>query len=257
MQQSVKLNLEVDNKKKVTDYAFKVDTEDSPIINFRLVRNTYDYDLKGFNSLYFKIVDEKDPSNMYTVTITSSSITSQDGENVIKFIMPLGSVRKQTNLIVSPTIKISNISKALTPFKIIVYEKDTPEMNFIKVVIKNFNDMYGRFVDVIKRDQINQPDGVVGLNNNIKIENAQIPNKYVEHPDLKIRQSTVHGMGLNSDFMLEYKDIDDDMFYEFNLLFGGIFGYPNKSEEHDVYGGDFGENSNVDAIYGGDFIRRN
>lgn len=230
-------NMDLDNLTKVTNYGFQI-TRTPPTFYFRLYQNGYDVDMSKFNSLTLRI-RTKSTNQINTVTITK--VVTINNEKLVEVTLNSNYFVKSDTIILSPTVRFSNKSLILKDFEFIIYEGSKTEMTMVKTALERFNHMYNLYIKAIKRDQINKPLGVVGLDGKAKIPIERLPDFISKHPQEMIRNGEIHGLKLDEDFMLLYYDSMDDEFYIANSVYGGRFTHPNKpSPKYDYFGGHWG-----------------
>lgn len=231
-------NMDIGNSNKTTSYGIDRKEDTFPTIYFRLYKNRYGVDMKDFNKLSLRI---QELSNGTTYTVTTSKVTVINGEKLVEVKLDDKYLNKSDTLIIKPTITYLNTNKGLDEFKLIIYEGSKTEMNLVKQGVVRFNQVYNLFIKAIKRDQINKPNGVIGLDGDARMNIKQLPDVVGQHVHTKVRDTDIHGLRLNDKFMLEVYDKDDEYWWEANVLHGGFFGFPNKLEKYNVFGGYWGE----------------
>ena len=250
---SLIFNLDLDNLTKVTDYGFNRSlSPPPPIIYFRLYKNGYLFDMSKFQRLTFRY-RVGGTNQIYNENYTQTELIN--GERLVKVELLSQLLQRSDKVTVSPSVRESNKTIILSDFIFYMYEGEKNEMTAVKHALMRFNVLYGLYINAIKRDQINQPFGVVGLDGKGKIPLERLPIEITDHVFETVFNSEVHGLRINKDKkMLEYYDSDDQYWYEINVLYGGIFKLPTKSEQYTVYGGNFVDEQIEDkSIFGGTF----
>lgn len=223
MQQSVILNLDVIGSYKTTDYIFKQDNQDSPVISFKLIKDYYIYDLKDFNSIAFTIVEENTLLKVHEATYEEKDIKKTKDGNFLDFIIPLSVSSEIKSYIIETTSTIAGKSNIIPTFKIFIYEKETSENKYVREVVQNYNRAFAKYIDSIKRSEINSPNGVVGLDKDGIVNKYNLPTRLTEHPTQVIYDSSPHNFRLNERFFLEYYDRDSEQWEVADRLNGGEF----------------------------------
>lgn len=241
-------NLDLDNLTKITNYAFDLKEKPFPTIYFRLYQNGYDVDMSKFNQLTLRT---RSVETGKIDTIISTKITTVNGEKLVEVKLNDSYLTKNDTFNIDATVKYSNQSIILKTFQFVIYDGSKTEMNMVKQGLSRFNHLYNLYIKAIKRDQINQPYGVVGLDKDARMSINQLPDNVGQHVQTKIRDSQIHGMRLNDEFMLEIYDPMDKEWYEATSLNFGNFTQPNKPEKYNIFGGFFTGINAEKSIHGG------
>ncbi len=207
MTQEVKLNLDIDGKVKISDYSFTQSERASYL--FRLIKNNYPLDMSLFNSLTIVFRNSGNTSQVFTTTVTNSNIVTVNNEKLVRVQLPDELLKVDTIFSASPTIKITNSNKTLPAFSLVVYKKDSAEMNYVRQVIGQLNEAYGLYSNLIKKDILDTANGVAITDSNNKILEEYLPPSYNTHINTNIATEMVHGLGLNSDGKMIYYDPAD------------------------------------------------
>ena len=243
-------NLDLNKKNHPTSFAYQVPSNTQEMY-FRIIENDYVIDYSKFSALNLRF--EFEDGTIYTGT--TSSFTVYQNEKVVEYKIPSNYLNKVGNATVTPTVKLSNKTVILSSFKIYLYDGESSScantnMRNTLTSIYSFNYMLGLYYDSIKRDQINQPNGVVGLDSNGDIPLQYFPTTLTNHiTDKLINTKTktfydengvdigIHGMKLDDKWRLIYYDSDDQEWYVANSIHGGNLINPQKSSEWNIYGG--------------------
>ena len=204
MTQEITLNLYVDNTRKISDYAFPKD-EDATIY-FRLLRNKYLLNMSLFNQLTLTFKNDKNSTSSQTIIAKTEDVVTINGQQLVKVTLPMSLTSIDTSYTVSSSIIINNSSTKLDSFSILIYTKNTPEMVYVRRAVAALNDTVGNYAELIKKDKISIPNGLIPLNSNGKILESYLPEKYKKHTEMSIVNSSPHSIKLNEDGRLTYVD---------------------------------------------------
>lgn len=246
-------NLDLNKKNHSTSFAYQVPTNTQEMY-FRIIENDYVIDYSKLVRLVLRF--ELENGTVYVQD--TSKLSTYQNERVVEYNVLSTLLRNTGQLTVTPTVQLSNKTVILSSFKIYLYDDTSnscanTNMRNVLTSIYSFNYMLGLYYDSIKRDQINQPNGVVGLDENGDVPLRYFPSKLVNHISDKLvdtatktfyddngQEIGIHGMKLDDKWRLRYYDSDDSEWYVANSIYAGKFGYPNKSAEWNVYGGTWG-----------------
>ena len=243
-------NMDLDNRHKVTNFGFNI-KESPPTIYFRLYENGYAFDMNKFERLTLRYRIEKS-NEIITENYTTTEIVN--GETLVKVVLSSQLFAPTSTIFVSPTVKISNKSIILKEFEFIIHEGNPQEMNSVKYAIRKLNDMYYQYIKAVKRDQIDKPNGVVGLDNQGKIPMNKLNLEATKHVYDRIFNTEVHGLRMNDNFEIEIFDTDENKYVLVNSIHGGNFTSSQKDSSKDVFGGTFSLNDDsTKSIFGGLF----
>jgi hypothetical protein len=184
------INLDLSRNNKPTDYAFKKETSPSPHIYFRVFENGYTVSLNTFTNLNLKIAKSQTGE---TYNFSTNTTVSIDNERLIRFTLTPELLNDLDSLEIEPTINILNKSTILKKFKLIIYDTLTTEMLGILEAIDSYNRVYAIYLNSIKREQINAPNGIVKLDGNKRVNISQTPRVIINHIDSKILNSEPMG----------------------------------------------------------------
>ncbi len=204
MTQEIKLNMDIDGKVKVSDYSFAQLERASYL--FRLIKNNYPLDMSLFNTLTIVFKNSENTSQTFTVNANRNDIVTINNEKLVRVQLPDDMLRSDTIYNASPTIKVSNYSEILPTFSLVVYKKDSAEMNYVRQVIGQFNEIFGLYVNLIKNNKLDVANGVAKTDSNNKILEEYLPTLYKNHINTNIGAGMVHGLDLDSDGKLVYYD---------------------------------------------------
>lgn len=208
MAQEVKLNMDVDNQIKVSDYSFPHNEE--CVYLFRLLKNNYAFDMADFDSLTIVFKDNNNPLKIFTVTSSANDIITINGEQLVKVLLPTSLTSVDTIYTATPSIKINSLTKQLQSFMLMIYAQTSSEMIYVRQVITQFNNALGLYSSLIKKDKIGIAGGIVPTDSNNKIPDSFLPSAYRQHIDSLVRNSMPHGVGLNAEGQLIYLDPADN-----------------------------------------------
>lgn len=243
------LHIDLNNKINITNVVYKVNSSSKHLL-FRVFENNYPKSMDDFERLKLSIKLDSDGS-IYSKT--TSEIVERDGVKLIKFDLDdelLGSLNK---LEVTPSIRFNNVRTVINKFKIITYNDESAELNGVISSVYSFNKMVSLWIDSIKRDQLNQPNGIIKLDNKGKISHTSIQDYLQNHALDKIIDTDIHGLTLDEDFMMRYWDSDDNEWYIANSVNGGKFGHPHKPQSYNISGGKFSDSQFGEPISNGRF----
>lgn len=228
-------NLDLSKKNEPASFAYNIPTNSTYTMYFRIIENEYVIDYSKFQSLSLRFQFEDNSIEVKSTT----TMTTYKGERVVKYDIPSSFLKKTTKIYVTPTVRVSNKTTVLQSYKLVIYEDETKEMNGILSAIDNYNYMLSQFYDSIKRIEINNPNGIIGLDSKGKLNINFLPSSLLDHLPLEIRQGDVHGLKLDSKHRLNYYDNDDQRWYIANQIHGGSFRNPNKDASWNIHGGFF------------------
>ena len=246
-------NLDLNKKDHPTSFAYQVPS-DTQEMYFRIIENDYVIDYSSFRQLSLRF--EFGSGTIYTNTV--SSTTTYQNEKVIAYKIPSNYLNKTGDITVTPTVRLSNKTVILSSFKLYLYDGQSnscanTNMRNVLTSIYSYNHMLKLYYDAIKRDQINKPNGVVGLNSNGDIPIEYFPTTLANHitdklidtktktfPDENGLDIGIHGLKLDDKWRLRYYDAEDLAWRVANSIYGGDFGVPNKSAEWNISGGSWG-----------------
>lgn len=241
-------NLQIDKKNPPTSFGYMI-PKNTQSLYFRIIDNDYIVDYDDFNEL--RLVVEFDTGEIEVATI-NKTVTHQS-EQVIEYKIPDKYLQKVNRAVIEPRVKMVNKTVILSKFVIVFYDKYSAEMDGILTATSSFNNMLNNFWNKIKYDQLNEPNGVIKLDNNGDIPIEFFPDIFKSHINDKIvdtekrkfydrngKEISIHGLEFDDKWRLCYYDNDDDEWYVVNQVHGGKFGYPNKSSEWNIHGGVWG-----------------
>ena len=243
-------NLDLNKKNPPTSFAYQVPT-DTQEMYFRIIENDYVIDYSRFKQLTLQM--ELPSGAIYTQSATK--LTTYQNEKVVLFKIPSGFLNNTGVMTISPRVSLNNKTVILPSFKIYLYDAESSNclknnMRNVLSSINHFNYMLSLYYDSIKRDQINQPNGVVGLDSNGNIPLDYFPTTFTNHISDKLidtattkfyddngQEIGIHGLKLDDKWRLRYYDHEDLTWRIVNSIYGGDFGVQNKSSEWNVFGG--------------------
>lgn len=208
MAQEVKLNIDIEGNFKTSDYSFLQDEQCT--IYFRLIQNHYVAIYEDFTKLTIEFIDSKNSLNKFLVEALKSDIIEFNDEKLVKMSLPMDMTKNSTDYVAHPKITINGIIKALREFHLNFYQKDTAEMLSVRQVIEAFNQSYADFANLIKKDLVGKPNGVATTDTNNKILESTLPPRFQKHVEQLIINEEVHGIRLNQNRQLEYKDPENN-----------------------------------------------
>lgn len=233
------LNLDISGTVKSSDLALKKDSEYD--IYFRIHDDGYDINYDNFNNLRLTVRVNK-TTITDVININADNIISYNGKNYIMWTIPMIYLKDEALLLISATVNYNNSNKKAQDFVFQIYEKSSPELNGMLIAIDKYNTAIGLYLDSIKISELNNNNGVVGLESNGKIHEDRFNPIFSEHIPTKLidtidKVDDIHGLRLENN-KLEYYDNDDLEFYIVNQIHGGQLGFKNKSSEYNIFGGD-------------------
>lgn len=247
--------LDVSFENKTTDFGFKIKENNS--IYFGIHDNIYvvDYDLVSSVTLNITTV------NGLEYSFVINDIVEFNDARYFKWDIPLTLLQSSDKLTIIPIVRYKQANFTLDKFKLIIYELDEGEMNAIKQAIRNYNSLIKKYLDRLKRSDLDKVDGIIPLDENGLINPRYLPELLDEHIPQKLYDTLnsiqqIHGLRINrTTFEVEYYDSDDDYWYVVNSIHGGSFTRMNKSEQYDVFGGNFTDENPPEEtnIFGGNF----
>lgn len=244
---SLIFNLDLDNRHKVTNYAFDI-IDIPPVIYYRLYRDGYALDMNDFDRLTIRYKVDN-PYGIYTRNYIATEIIN--GEELVKVNLDSQIFAQKGKIFSSPTVKISNKSIILKDFQFLIYDGKSQEMNAVKQALMRLNQMYYQYIKSVKKDQINQPNGVVGLGSDGKIPMDKLNLDITKHVFDKVFNTDVHGLRMNDNFELELHE-GDDVWSIANSIHGSTWDSPNKDGK-EIFGGTFTSVDSKETIFGGIF----
>jgi len=254
-----------------TSYGYEVNHRNSPILYFRLHDKNYIIDYSKYIELRLNI-KFKYKARLDVELLNRSNLRVINDEQLLEWRIPSMYLSELESLEITPVVKLTSGTYNVKPFKLVIFRTMDSNSNAILNAIEYFNKTYAKYLNTIKRVDIGQPDGVVPLDNEGRINKRYMPFGLASHAELRIYDTIytvddIHGLRINrKNFDFEYFDEDDQEWYAANSIHGGRFGYPNKPSPYfDVHGGFFqliqGEDIDggnlgdglVDAYDGGNF----
>lgn len=243
------LHIDLDNKTNATNMTYKINSS-SKYLLFRVFENNYTKSMDDFERLKLSIKLSSDGS-IYSKS--TSEVVEINGTKLIKFNLDDDLLDSVDKLEVAPSIRFNNIRTKINKFKIFIYDDDSAELSGVISSIYNFNKMVDLWIDSIKKDQLNQPNGIISLDENGKLDYRLFQENLQKHALDKIIDTDIHGLILDEDFMMRYWDSDDYEWYIANSVNGGKFGYPHKPNEYNITGGKFTDTDFGEPISNGTF----
>ena len=267
----VVLNLDISRKITPSPYVYRIPLNTEKIY-FRIVENDYPINYVEFDEieLVFKGIDR----------LFATKVVTVGKEQLVEFDLQGYLINGREEVLVDATVAMEFRRVFIGTIKLVTYDDEISscresEWRMLANILDNFNATLGRYYNAIKRDQINQPNGVPALDSNGRVSYEQLPIEIDSHPqdllydtyDKEFIQDGIdigiHGLKLDEEWQLTYWDTMDKRRYKINSIYGGEFGIPNKPEEWNIWGGDFGDidvisgdnftNPPEDLIYAGDF----
>jgi len=227
MTESIKLVLELSSARKTTDYAF--DIKNSPsLVLLVLTHKNYPLETDLFQSLNITLEDKETGEIKYDEIFYLEDIEVLGNESIIKLEIPIHLTNKEMTYIVNSISKYNNIVENLPKYTISYYSQDSQEIRAVKRAVELFNLTWIKYVNSIKIDQINQPNGIVGIDSNSKIPKSKFPDKLTNHINSTIYEESPHNLRLNNRYFLEYYDIDSEQWEVADRLNGGEFTIERK-----------------------------
>ncbi|MGE7916522.1 hypothetical protein [Lysinibacillus xylanilyticus] len=208
MAQEVKLNIDIEGKFKTSDYSFLQNEQCT--IYFRLIQNHYVSSYDDFTKLVIEFIDTNNSLNKFLVEASKSNIINFNDEKLVKISLPMNMTKISTDYVAYPKININGINKSLQEFNLNIYQKDTAEMLSVRKVIDEFNQSYADFSSLIKKDLVGKPNGVARTDANNKVLESTLPPRLKKHVEQLILNEEVHGIRLNKNGQLEYKDPENN-----------------------------------------------
>lgn len=242
---NTKVNVDITKTNRVTN--FGIQSKQPHSIYLRLHDNKYVLDNNNIQNIRLTIrVDAKNEIDI--ITLDSTNLKEIDGEYLYEFNVPNSLLELQGKLFITIRVRYNNINYTLNEFKILVFEKLDTGMFAINNAVNRFNYMINLYLDSIKRDQIDVPNGVVALDSEGRFDEKFLPDFLKEHIEHKLWDTHqknieyIHGLRLDTDtYRLHYYDDDDDADYLINQIHGGLLGHPNKSSEWNIFGGNLSD----------------
>jgi len=225
--QTERIYLDIGGKRKSTDFSF-LTGQDTATIFFILTYNDYFLNSNISFQMDIDIIEKNSFKVEYSKKITSSDILYDNDIPYISLTLPQIFLVKENAYNIDINVLVGSVYTSLPNFLMFFNATESYELKQIKKTIEAYNKSLEKYLNTVKRDQINQPSGVIGLDDSGRMDISVLPPFVNNHIQDKIMASEVHGLRLRKDYFLEYYDTISEQWLMVDRLEGGEFNTPQK-----------------------------
>jgi len=196
-------NLDLDLEFPISDYGFS--NSFPAILYFRPSKNYYVSTWDSINKVYFKFIDSFTPTRIFEYTLDKTDIVDLNGEKLLKLTLDTNMINVSSYYKV--VVQLNDKEKA-NYMNISIFDISTLEMSTLLKVIDKGEVELLRYLQSIKKDMLNVPNGVAVLNANKKIEEIYLPKEYREHINTKLIHGEAHKTYIDPDGLMWFYNAD-------------------------------------------------
>ncbi len=233
MAQTEKIYLDIGGKRKSVDFRFLTGDSDVNIL-FLLTYNDYYLDIKIPFEVTVEIIEKNNFTVKQSKKFVNKDVVFMNNIPTINMAITQEILFNENSYSIDISVFINNQHITLPNFIMFFNSSETHESKQIRKVKESYNQALDKYLNVIKRNQINKPNGVIGLDKDGRTDISVFSSLVVTHLQDKIMIGEVHELRLRPDYYLEYYDEDSQSWLMVDRLEGGEFTIQQKDIEIDA-----------------------